>query len=132
MQATEVRVCWEATGIRIRTNATAKHVFTPWTHCNDDVWESSNVLEVFVAPVHSEFDNPIVYHEVDTAPSGALFATLINNPKGNASDCDPKINNCSAGLLPCSGLSDFAPVPLSVKVVLNWQPQISLKNQSQL
>ena len=88
-----------------RRNATDKHIFSPWTKCNDNVFVNSDVLEVFIAPVKRPTDVPSVYHEIDTGAAGALWAACINNPAGNVTTqtCEPP----QKGTLNCRGAADF-------------------------
>ena len=65
-QALSVRLCHDSVGLHIQHNATDKHIFSPWTHCNDNVFINSDVLEVFIAPVKDPYDVPAFYHEIDT------------------------------------------------------------------
>jgi hypothetical protein len=106
-QQTSGSICYDATGIHIKERANETHIFTPYAHCDDNVWVHSDVLEVFVAPVLSVYDNPQWYFELDTAPSGAMWGGLINNTKGNVTTCVSGDGCDVAGPLPCSGLADF-------------------------
>eukprot|EP01052_Picozoa_sp_SAG31_P057430 SAG31_NODE_16995_length_687_cov_1.153061_1_plen_117_part_00 len=45
-QDTVANLCFDAQGIHIKENATDKHIFSPWTKCNDAVFVNSDVLEV--------------------------------------------------------------------------------------
>ena len=100
-------ICYNNFGISIKEYATDSHVFTPWTHCNSPVFQRSSVLEIFVAPVYSVTDNPVWYFELDTAPSGALWAGLSNNSRGNSTTCVAAQGCHSSGTLQCSGTNTF-------------------------
>jgi len=116
VQPTTVQVCWDQFGIHVSGNATDRHIFSPYVHCNDPVFINSDVMEVFIAPVYSATDNPIWYHEVDTGAAGALWGGLIHNPRGNASVCLNCTCSSSPCTLPCTGRDSFSPIPLSVTV----------------
>merc|ERR1711871_1895025 len=73
-QHTEGSVCWDATGLHIHESATDRFIFSPYVRCNSPVFVNSDVLEVFIAPVHSLSDNPQWYFELDTSPSGVMWA----------------------------------------------------------
>jgi hypothetical protein len=45
-QNTTGRVCYDDTAVRVHLNASDSFIFTPWVHCNDPVYEQSDVLEV--------------------------------------------------------------------------------------
>ena len=111
-QHTSADVCWDAQGWQVHMTADDTHVFTPHATCNSQVWENGDVMEVFMAPVVSVQTAPRYYYETDTAPSGALFGAVIDNPKGNATQCN--LMHCVKGDLPCSGLSHF---PAGVQTV---------------
>ena len=107
---TSVAVCHNASGLRMVYEATDAHVITPWTHCNDPVFQRSSTLEFFASPVHEATDNPIWYHEIDAAPSGAMWAGVSNNSKGNATTCDASAgDSCAPGDLACNGTQTFPP-----------------------
>jgi len=108
---TEVRVCYNATGFRIRHVVYDKHVFSPFTKCNDNVWEKGDVLETFIAPVHSIYDVPKFYWEVDGSPNSNLFVALIENANMGNTTC----RSCKPGPLPCQGAHDFPPHKFSYK-----------------
>jgi len=110
-QQTVVEICADKNGLQLFTTAQDNHLFSPWTHCTDPVWQNGDVLEVFISPVLRTSDNPIWYHEVDTGNAGALWVSQIDNPKGNVSTC----KNCKAGNLPCSGMADFSPLAIHAK-----------------
>ena len=106
---TNGKLCWDNIGIKVQEMAKDKHVFTPWKQCNDPVFERSSVLEIFVAPVQKVTDNPQWYFELDTSPSGALWAGLSNNSRGNSSTCVSTFGCQKAGTLNCTGgLDEFA------------------------
>ena len=67
----------------------------------------SDVLEVFIAPVHDPTDNPQWYFELDASPSGVMWAGLSNNSRGNVSTCVSADACAAAGTLPCSGRATF-------------------------
>jgi hypothetical protein len=108
-QATSGTICHDGDGIHVHEVATEEYVFSPYSHCNDEVYVNSDVLEVFIAPVLSVTDNPIWYYELDSAPTGAMWGGLIDNEaKGNSSTCVSE-NGCeSSGTLPCEGVASFA------------------------
>ena len=111
LQQTVVKICHSESGFKIVTVANDTNIFSPYTTCNSQVWVNSDVLEVFLGPVVSPFDNPKWYHETDTSASGAVWAGHINKPKlGNWSNCDGGIG-CQPGPLPCSGLDSFTGLP---------------------
>ena len=76
-QHTTVHVCWSGMGIVVQTNATDHNIFNHATKCNDPVFKLGDVLEVFIGPVERATDNPEYYHEIDTASSGALWASQV-------------------------------------------------------
>ena len=103
---TVVTVCHLHTGLHIATSATDAHVITPWTVCDSPVFINSSMLEIFAAPVKSPTDDPQWYNEIDADPSGALWAGVSHNMKGNESGCDA----CVPGVrYPCSGRDSFKP-----------------------
>ena len=56
------------------------------------------------APVLTSLDVLPRYHELDVAPTGAMWGSVSNNSRGNASNCA----SCNAtGKLPCEGLATF-------------------------
>ena len=59
LQETEVSVCWDATGLKVRTRAWDTNIFSNATKCNDDVWALGDVLEVFLGPVEHPTDDPM-------------------------------------------------------------------------
>lgn len=63
--------------------------------------------QVFIAPVTSPTSNPISYFELDTSPSGVLWAGLSNNSLGNSSVCVSADGCEHPGTLPCSGAAVF-------------------------
>eukprot|EP01048_Picozoa_sp_COSAG05_P011222 COSAG05_NODE_1044_length_6057_cov_9.395267_1_plen_279_part_00 len=79
-QSTEVAVCWDAQGLIFHTNASDVNIFNTATGCNDPVFSTGDVLEVFIAPVDKLTDTPAWYLELDTASSGALWGMLGHNP----------------------------------------------------
>lgn len=54
-QALSVHLCHDSVGLHVHHNATDKYIFSPWTHCNDNVFVNSDVLEVFLAPVKGQY-----------------------------------------------------------------------------
>lgn len=106
-QPTNGTVCWSAAGLHIRETALDGHIFSPYTHCNAPVFVKSDVLEVFLAPVASPTDNPRFYYELDTSPSGAFFANLMDNRLGNSSACIASAGCDHPGTLPCTGRASF-------------------------
>jgi len=59
-----------------RFNATDTNIFNSASRCNDPVFSSGDVAEVFVTPVEKLSDVPSTYLEIDTAASGALWGML--------------------------------------------------------
>ena len=83
LQRTHVQLCHNASGLHFHANATDNDVFNTATACNADVFSDGDVVEFFVAPVATVYDNPSWYYEIDTAAStGALWASLSHNPLG--------------------------------------------------
>jgi hypothetical protein len=107
-QPTNGTVCWSKTGLHIRETARDAHIFSPYTRCNAPVFSKSDVLEVFLSPVVSPTDNPRFYYELDTSPSGAFFANLMDNKLGNSSVCIASAGCDDPGTLPCTGRAGFA------------------------
>ena len=58
-QSTSGSVCYDTDGLHVQETAQEEHIFSPYTQCNDEVFASSDVLEVFLAPVLEATDNPI-------------------------------------------------------------------------
>ena len=110
VQRTVGTMCYDADGIHVSEIASEAHIFSPYVTCNSEVFDSSDVLEVFIAPVLSVLDNPEFYFELDAAPTGAMWGGLSDNPRGNASTCvsETGCGEGSIGTLPCSGISTFA------------------------
>jgi len=107
LDQTTGEICWNQKGISVKEFAFDTHVFTPWMHCNDLVFQKSSVLEIFVAPVHHVSDNPIWYFELDTAPSGAMWSGLSNDSRGNSSTCVSADGCDKSGTLECTGINTF-------------------------
>jgi hypothetical protein len=104
---TKGEICWNNVGISVKEYASDKHIITPWTNCNDPVFQKSSVLEIFVAPVLSPINNPEWYFELDTSPSGAMWSGLSNNSRGNSSTCVSSFGCKSSGTLNCTGMNNF-------------------------
>jgi hypothetical protein len=112
-QPTQGTVCYDGAGLHVSEFATEASVFSPYASCNDALWVAGDVLEVFLAPVADPTDDPQWYFELDAAPTGAMFAGLIDNAKGTAGTCIAAAAPCAAGPLPCSGAAAF---PLNMTV----------------
>jgi len=115
VQVTRGGICWDKRGLHVREMAFDRQVFSPYTQCNSPVFVKSDVLEVFIGPVLSPTDNPQSYFELDTSPSGAMWAGLSNNSLGNSSTCVSADGCTHAGTLPCTGAAGF-PHGLTVTV----------------
>eukprot|EP01059_Diplonema_ambulator_P031379 TRINITY_DN572_c0_g3_i1.p1 TRINITY_DN572_c0_g3~~TRINITY_DN572_c0_g3_i1.p1 ORF type:complete len:240 (+),score=57.89 TRINITY_DN572_c0_g3_i1:53-772(+) len=115
-QKTRTEVCWDADGWSVMEMAEDKHVFSPYETCNSNVWEMSDVMETFMTPVEKADDAPEYYYEMDATPTGAFFAAVIDNPKGNASYC--ALSHCTSGNLPCTGKATF-PAGMTVTATAN-------------
>ena len=103
-QHTKTTICYnEGSGIQITEVASDRYPFTPYMACNSYVWQRSAALELMIFPVKTAFDVPRFYFEIDMAPSGATFGSIIFNDKGNTTNCQA----CKAGELKCSGSSIF-------------------------
>jgi hypothetical protein len=125
VQSTNGNICYDSSGIHVFENATEAYIFSPYSTCNSEVilflyyfthclkqpikqvFIDSDVLEVFIAPVNSVSDNPEWYFELDASPSGAMWAGLIDNTKGNVSTCVSDSGCLAAGNLPCTGVASF-------------------------
>ena len=86
-QHTVTTLCYDNAGIRIAETATDRYPDTHHTKCNSYVWEKSPAMEVFIFPVATPYDVPQYYYEVDLAPSGAAYVSLIHNKDGNTTNC---------------------------------------------
>ena len=104
-QETRVWVCYDEGGWWINESAEDKRIFSPYETCNSNVWEKSDVMETFIAPVNSESDVPSLYYELDVSPTGAAFGTVFSDSLGNTTYCP--LATCDSGDLPCSGKSTF-------------------------
>ena len=71
--------------------------------------------QVFIAPVLSPTDNPQSYFELDSSPTGVMWAGLSNNSLGNSSVCVSADGCAHPGTLPCTGTASF-PHGLTVSV----------------
>jgi len=125
VQQTLVEICYDKIGLQLFTTAQDNYLFSPWTRCNDDVWENGDVLEVFISPVRRATDNPIWYHEVDTGNAGALWVSQIDNPKGNVTTCQ----RCTAGNLPCKVRRRSTRVNTGLRVCLTFLPWQFMQRQ---
>ena len=101
-------ICYGDDGFRISEIATDTYIFSPYTECNSPVFVDSDVLEVFIAPVHSPTDNPRWYFELDASPSGVMWGGLSNNSRSNSSICVSEDGCEASGTLDCSGKATFA------------------------
>jgi hypothetical protein len=82
-QGTRARLCHEpGRGLRVTANATDADIFSNARHCNDPTFALGDVVELFVAPVSSAWDNPAWYMEIDAASNGVLWGGLSYNPLG--------------------------------------------------
>ena len=82
-QGTTARLCHEpGRGLRVTANATDADIFSNARHCNDPTFALGDVVELFVAPVSSAWDNPAWYMEIDAASNGVLWGGLTYNPLG--------------------------------------------------
>lgn len=108
VQQTNGTICWDRSGLHLSELAEEKYIFTPYDQCNDPVFVSSDVLEVFISPVRNPQDNPDWYYELDTAPSGAAWGGISDNSKGNVTYCTTSTGCTSDGNLECTGVADFA------------------------
>ena len=59
---TALKLCHSATGLHIHVNATDDDVFNTAKKCNADVFSLGDVIEAFIAPVESPWDNPVRPH----------------------------------------------------------------------
>ena len=117
---TKVAICHTASGLRVVYEGDDAHVVTPWTRCNDPVFERSSTFEFFASPVERPTDDPIWYHEIDGGPANVLWAGVSNNSKGNATTCDAAAGDaCVAGNLNCSGAQTFPSAPGLRAVIAN-------------
>lgn len=107
-QATNATICYMPNeGFTIHECATDSYAFTPFTTCNSYVWQKGSALEMMIFPVRTPFDVPEYYYEIDMAPSGATFGSMIFNNKGNVTNC----NTCVAEQLDCKGANTFTSIP---------------------
>jgi len=70
------------------------------------------VLETFLGPVAEPDHNPEWYTENDASPTGVMWASVINNPNGNATNCQLGGGGAGGacppkGVRPCRGLAEF-------------------------
>ena len=108
-QATSGTACYDDAGLHLSTAADDDDVFSgAATACDSPVFVKSDALEVFIAPVRDERDDPTWYFELDAAPSGTMWGGLSNNSKGDTAYCVDERNCAAAGPLPCNGTNAFA------------------------
>eukprot|EP01065_Artemidia_motanka_P027719 TRINITY_DN32915_c0_g1_i1.p1 TRINITY_DN32915_c0_g1~~TRINITY_DN32915_c0_g1_i1.p1 ORF type:complete len:286 (+),score=43.32 TRINITY_DN32915_c0_g1_i1:51-860(+) len=114
-QLTDVSICYGDAGFTLLMNASDNNIFTASGHCNDPVFSQGGVLEFFAGPVNSATDDPIYYHEIDSSPSGVMWAGVSENMRGTAHNCDlgrgvPPTGRLSCpapGQLQCAGRATF-------------------------
>jgi hypothetical protein len=114
LQNTTVRVCWNISGVSVRTNASDKNIFNTATRCQQAVFNTGDVLEVFVGPVETATDDPVYYHEIDTGSSGAMWQGQVQHGMGgppagsNVSNCGTETPPpCASNHLNCTGLAHY-------------------------
>lgn len=142
-QQTRVELCATTSSLRLVAWLDDAVVMSPHTHCDDDVWAGGDVFETFVAPVDHVHDAPIWYYELDTGAAGAVYASHVNNSRGNASNCADSCREgrhlpplCNAVFcdweLPCAGAADFRPAgyptlrSIASNVTGGWRVNMSL------
>jgi hypothetical protein len=115
LQATSLEVCWNSSGLSVKTNATDVNIFNTATRCQQGVFNTGDTLEVFLGPVLDATDDPVYYHEIDTGSSGAMWVGQAQHGMGRPDGAN--VSNCGVATPPpcesnnvaanCTGLAGY-------------------------
>lgn len=106
-QQTKTTVCHDGANLVVEERATDAFPIVAHRKCNDDVWNGSSALEMFVSRVATPYDIPMHYYEIDPIPNNVAFGALIESKKGNVTTCA----TCKVANLTCTNPGTFPDFP---------------------